>query len=568
MVNKTFFSLLKVGLGHNPYRFFINVPILSYIILDSFFGYLIISLTNKTITEISSSQSNTSLINICFILFLPLYSSILTIIYSKVFLQKKTYVINNLLNYLKGVFENAPNSFHEKYDINEKYDSYTSSIWGYDHVIQLLISMASSLIKILTISISLSYQDYKLGFLIILTNAIMLYIMPKINEKLEKIKKSNINYKQLYGQAYYESVINEELRINPKLSLIQEEDLNSSIIQIISNYHKREIFYKLENIISIGIKALFLFGIISLVYYQQKYNYILILILNQNIIFGFVDLYTEFKQTENSNKKHMEELFKMLEFIDNYEKENIKIETNENIGSIGKIKITDLDYKIVEKLSGRVVLHLKSDNLMFDMNSSKNIILINGKTGSGKTVLTKILSGQTDNCCKLFDGNTGDPISSFDKLSKHRIIINQKVSEEYTRNGNISMALNKLYPSVKSIEELNGFLNNFNIVDKFVENKLDSTFTDKLSGGERQRIVLSSMFWKILKVNPTYVIIDEPEKGIDEDTMNKIMDFIINNYYGTIFLITHNENLKTRYNEKIQSIIKYNNSEYTEIYQE
>jgi len=564
MVHKTFFSLLQVGLGPDYVRFFLNFPILSYVILDSFFGYLIINITNNAIKDIT----NISIFSIFVILFLPLYSNVLSMMYSNIFLKKKIHVINNLINYLKDTFKNAPIEFHDKYDINDKYDSFTSNIWGYDHIVQLIISLMSSLIKIVTISISLSYQDYKLGLLIILANSILLYIMPKINKKIEDLKKNKINYKEMYGDIYYETVIYEETRVNPKINIIKE-DINSSLINIISNYHNREIYYKIGNLVTISIKAIFLFAILCLVY--GKNNYILILLLNQGIIFGFVDLYTEFKQTENSNKKHMEELFNMLEFIDKHEKEKDSgrielIVYDENINAT-KIKLEDLDYKIIDD-TNQVKLNLKSDLLIFDFTNKKNMILIDGRTGSGKTVFTKILSGFTPNDYKLINCDTLEEIGGFSKI-KSRILINQKVSEEYTRNGNITMKLNKLYPGLVNIEELNIFLDNFSIKNKFVEDKLTSTFTDKLSGGERQRIVLSSMIWKILKVNPTFIIIDEPEKGIDEETMIKIMDFILEKYNNTIFLITHNETIKSRYKEKFQSIIKYKYFDsYTKIIQE
>jgi ABC-type multidrug transport system ATPase subunit len=68
---------------------------------------------------------------------------------------------------------------------------------------------------------------------------------------------------------------------------------------------------------------------------------------------------------------------------------------------------------------------------------------------------------------------------------------------------------------------------------------------------------LSSIIWKVLKTNPSFLIIDEPEKGIDEETMIKIMNWIFDTYKGVIFLITHNESIKKIYNFKIQSIVKY-----------
>ena len=134
------------------------------------------------------------------------------------------------------------------------------------------------------------------------------------------------------------------------------------------------------------------------------------------------------------------------------------------------------------------------------------------------------------------------------------------------------MNLIDLYPQAKNLTEIKNWLKKFGIDNKLNTNDLDSEFSDKLSGGERQRVTLSSMIWKVIKTNPSFIIIDEPEKGIDEETMIEIMDWVFQVYKGLIFLITHNETIKRKYQDKTQSVIKYRfydeDEVYTEIYQE
>ena len=132
--------------------------------------------------------------------------------------------------------------------------------------------------------------------------------------------------------------------------------------------------------------------------------------------------------------------------------------------------------------------------------------------------------------------------------------------------------MEKLYPQSINFEEIKTFLKNFGMDNKINVPSINSEFNDKLSGGERQRVALSSIVWKILKTNPSFIIIDEPEKGIDEETMIHIMDWLVQIYNGILLLITHNETIKQKYRNKTQSIIKYRfldeDETDTEMYQE
>jgi ABC-type uncharacterized transport system fused permease/ATPase subunit len=228
-----------------------------------------------------------------------------------------------------------------------------------------------------------------------------------------------------------------------------------------------------------------------------------------------------------------------------------------------------MDYKLHH--GNLLVKRMSARKLVFDFENKKNIILISGKTGCGKSFFTKILTGQTDKN-KYTLSNSDVLIDGFTSIKSNRIIINQKISEEYTYNGAIRLSLNKLYPQSSNFEEIKTFLKNFGIDNKINSLGVNSEFSDKLSGGERQRVALSSMIWKILKTKPSFIIIDEPEKGIDEDTMINIMDWLTQIYDGILILITHNETIKEKTRKQTQSIIKYryiNKDEIdTEIYQE
>ncbi len=552
-IKKTFYSLLRVGIGTSYFKFLLDYNIISYIIIDSICGYFLVTTYNKALETFY--KNDISYLRVLIVLLLPFYSNILEIIYSTKFIKKKLSVVNNIVSYLKELIKDAPNEFHEKFDLNQKYEAINSNLWGFDNVVQLIISMISSLIKIITISITLSYNNYSFGLLILFLNTIMLVTMPYLNNQIEKWKQAKIDYEKIYGNIYYETMIFEENRKNPIIKKISKDNINNSIMDAMKTFQNRSFYYKIESMVNNLIKSLFLLIVITWLFYKENKSYILLLLLNQNMIFGFADLYLQLRQEEVSNKRHMEDVFSMLEFLDNYYKTNqINIVIDDNIKGYDKLILEDFYHEV--KNNDKKVKTLKSRVLEFNFKSNKNIILIDGKTGSGKTVLTKVISGflDSDNYKLRTDRDVN---LKFKNLEENRIVFGQQISEYYTYNNNISISLKRLYPNVSSFQELSEYLDNFNIENKIVDNNLDSCFTNKLSGGEKQRVVLSSIIWKIIKTNPEFIILDEPEKGIDESTMINIMDYILKSYNGVIFLITHNERIKKHYNYKIQNIIKY-----------
>jgi hypothetical protein len=86
------------------------------------------------------------------------------------------------------------------------------------------------------------------------------------------------------------------------------------------------------------------------------------------MIFGFADLYLQLRQEEVSNKRHMEDVFSMLEFLDNYYKTNqINILIDDNIKGFDKLILEDFYHEI--KNNDKKVKTLKSTVIEFNFKS-------------------------------------------------------------------------------------------------------------------------------------------------------------------------------------------------------
>lgn len=567
MIAVNFSELLTIGFNNKLNS--VDLFIIIYFIIDNFISINTIYLTNNLLNNYNKHDYDINfieLIKIFMILSLPLFDNINNLLFYKIFLKKKTQVINNILNYIKLTFSQAPNSFHNNYDIRDKYQSFTTSLWGFDSIVDNLINLISSLIKLLIITIVISYNNNNIGILILLFNFFLIIMMPKIDKYLIVI--NDTNYKKFYIDAYYDTIIDNEIRTNPITQNIQEHNtkINDTLNNIISKFSKIEFIYTIKCIIRTCCKNLFLILTIYIAYYQKNHNLIILLFINRNIIFGISDHYEKYKKNEISNNKNMEQLLEMLNFLNNYYKlNNIHCYQHNQLNkyTLNNLILTNLYHTFMrdEKTVSKV---LQSNIIKFFFNIDKNIILIDGKTGCGKSLFAKIIAGEMDET--YYNLHNDDMQITFNDLIKERIIINQKTSEEYTYNGSIQLTLNKLYPmnnDMINIFEIVDFLKIFNLDNKI--NFSNNSFSNKLSGGEKQRVILSSFFWKIIQTKPSYVIIDEPEKGLDESTLLNIMKWFFDNYKGLIILITHNQMLLNLSKTKCQSVLNYSFEDENEI---
>lgn len=166
--------------------------------------------------------------------------------------------------------------------------------------------------------------------------------------------------------------------------------------------------------------------------------------------------------------------------------------------------------------------HLILDNVNFEVANS--LLAILGPTGSGKTVLLKIIVG-------LIKPDAGQII--IDKNESIGFVFQHSaLFDSLTVRQNISLPLEeKTNLSKKEIDEQ---------VSKIAELlNINQPFLNKhcleLSGGERKIVAIA----RAIINNPTYLFYDEPTTGLDPITHDRVCK-IIRNLAKPGILVTHN----------------------------
>ncbi len=170
-------------------------------------------------------------------------------------------------------------------------------------------------------------------------------------------------------------------------------------------------------------------------------------------------------------------------------------------------------------------------------------ILIQGKSGIGKTTFFKLLLG-------FGTIDSGEILFNKDKIDKAHIhAIREQIfylSQDIDlRHGTIGNLIKEILDA-NSIQHKNN--NKLNKFLSFLE--LDFTLLEQnmkeLSGGERQRIGLLICFL----LNRPVWLLDEPTSALDDAMKKKIANFILNQK-KTIVIISHDDVWKQHSNIKI-----------------
>ena len=176
---------------------------------------------------------------------------------------------------------------------------------------------------------------------------------------------------------------------------------------------------------------------------------------------------------------------------------------------------------------------IKNFNLLIeDIPDAGEFIVILGKSGCGKTTILKYIAG-------LINPTSGRVLIRGRDRS-HEVPISMvfqepSALEHYTVLKNVMLPL--LYRHVPEREAAERAMNMIKAVGLEGHEQKFAKF-GKLSGGQVQRVVIA----RSLIANPGIILMDEPNRGLDNDTALQI-DLLVGNLWqqlqSTIILVTH-----------------------------
>ncbi len=198
------------------------------------------------------------------------------------------------------------------------------------------------------------------------------------------------------------------------------------------------------------------------------------------------------------------------------------------------LKITRGKFSYKKRAKERGVANLK--NITFSVDRYQKVGIV-GKTGSGKSTLSKILIGLYSlGSGKYVIGNTNFYELARDEITKNITLVlqdsemfNLSLVENITLMGKLDKQL--LIRAIE-ISQLQ------NVIDKLPEG-LDTLIGEKgyhLSGGERQRIAIARAIYK----DPEIIIFDEATSSLDNKTESKVFESL-DSYLKekTVIIIAH-----------------------------
>ena len=168
------------------------------------------------------------------------------------------------------------------------------------------------------------------------------------------------------------------------------------------------------------------------------------------------------------------------------------------------------------------------DNVVLDgvdlQITSETITAIIGKSGTGKSVLLKLIAGilektsGTIECLKVSEGDESIPIS-IEEIGFSYMFQNNALFDSMTAFENVALPLvegNNALPKLKVKEKVHHLLEQLDLASS------SNRYPGELSGGMNKRIA----FARALITEPKVVLFDEPTTGLDPERKFTVFDMI------------------------------------------
>ncbi|BDG77402.1 ABC transporter ATP-binding protein [Wolbachia pipientis] len=187
------------------------------------------------------------------------------------------------------------------------------------------------------------------------------------------------------------------------------------------------------------------------------------------------------------------------------------------------------------------------NNISFNISKGESLVILGG-SGSGKSVLTKIIIG-------LLKPDSGSIKINSESKNKFGVLFQNSALFDYvTVWENISFNYKKRFNISEkeakqlAIEKLN---------DVGLGESIADMFPIELSGGMKKRVALA----RAIAHNPEIIVLDEPTSGLDpimSDMVNEIIIKLSKDFNPTIITITHDIHSAFKIADKIAVLYEGN----------
>lgn len=493
--------------------------------------------------------------------------------------KTKDIIIARIFDTIIGHLNNANAELRDKYTHKELFEALSRFIWVYDVVSDTLFD-----------SLTLSIQTIVFtGYVIIHDPVLILaffsmyymtwyYIIPYTSTDDTHFQNPDVMWKR----SHNDMIIARDNYINPLFSNLYQSHANTVSNRSIfrseklekilmdrfvwneSNLQKKKIvgpnvsedfvriiqYYEVRNTSKrdrLGVilmsQNIFIFVLVSILFYTESYASALLILMNRSTLFGAFEVLNDIKNIENSSSRNLEKIVTILKDIDNQIFEDVQHIDNLRIHKITIDNITlTLDTEKDKKGKTRQ-FQISLRDVEIDVKPGK-CLLIEGKSGCGKSVIMNVLTGMYAGTkypgTLIMDENGITHNIEFNQIKQNRVYISQSITDDYKYNNSITFPLFELFPLAKNIDEIKDFLVAvFKLRVDRIPNSLSDIVPGRLSGGEIQRYVVASQIWKILISPPDILFLDEIDRALDKDTAIHLIEWILTSIPCYCVIVTH-----------------------------
>lgn len=510
-------------------------------------------------------------------------NAMITLSFSPRSTSERLQIAERIVNWVVDIFDRST------YDWRRENPD-TAQIEAMDHIFNTYYGLTWNFAEIITSSVNIMsfvvmafFNSWIVGLVVVLGSVAVSLIRRHFNSDLERANSEMGDRTKAIRLATSNRHTNRSDRlVNPVMqSLMNPSQYNpvdgfSEGIQIWDN---RDNLSRYSRLIDRVTKAAVLIGVSFFNLHDQKM--VVWILLNGHKLFGFTDIIARVDEIRNLMGSRLIPHLKIIEALRLEENQQIEIRVDENDqmvsdGSDGSDdetrpllptkssdRLESISIDRIEWKSGP--LHLISlTSILIDL-LVPGIILLDGKKGCGKSLTLDIFAGLYDGMV-TFGTMRVNGILVRDEFKNqvfldNRMCIQQLVSDRYRRNqkGTITMTLRELFPCA-TYDMIYAWLLPFDMIKKMPPRSFDALDIPvgknerSFSPGELQAMVLASQLWKACQLKVQFLLLDEPERNIDYETVKNIFDQVItpmiSKYQMTVIMVTHNDELKLLLNRK------------------